>query len=146
MKVILIKDVKGLGKAGEVKEVKNGYGFNYLLPEGLADLATEGALKQAKRFIAKRQQETAETQEEYKKLAQSLSGKKVAIVSKAENGKLFGSVAGEEVAQALEAMSIKVDKNVLELDKPLKEVGTFPVTADFGHGIKASFEVSITAE
>lgn len=146
MKVILLEDVKGLGKALDVKEVKNGYGFNYLLPEGLADLATPGALRQAERFVAKRKEEAVKGAEESRAIADSLSGKKVVIKSKAENGKLFGSVGREEVAVALEAMGIKVDKQVIVLEKPLKEVGEFALSADFGHGVKASFELVIEAE
>ncbi len=146
MKVILLTDVKGLGKALDIKEVKNGYGFNYLLPEGLADLATPGAIKQAERFIAKRKEEMAKTTEEHRAIATSLSGKKVVIKSKAEKGKLFGSVGREEVTTALEALGIKVSKEVIVLDKALKEVGEFPVSADFGHGVKASFTVLIESE
>ena len=146
MKVILLADVKGLGKALDVKEVKNGYGFNYLLPEGLADLATPGALKQAERFVAKRKEEGAKQTEESRVVAMALSGKKVVIKSKAEQGKLFGSVGCEEVVTALEAMGIKVDKRTIVLEKALKEVGTFPLMADFGHDIKASFELTIESE
>ncbi len=146
MKVILLEDVKGLGKALEVKEVKNGYGFNYLLPEGLADLATPGALKQAERFVAKRQAEAGKMAEESRVLANALSGKKVVIKSKAENGKLFGSVGREEIVLALSAMGITIDKSILVLDKPYKEVGEFAVSADFGHGVKASFELVIEGE
>lgn len=145
MKVILLEDVKGLGKALDVKEVKNGYGFNYLLPEGLADLATPGALKQAERFVAKRKAEAEKTSGEHRALAEMLSGKKVAIKSKAENGKLFGSVGREEIVTALEAMNIKVDKSVLVLDKAYKETGEFSLSADFGHGVKASFALVIEA-
>lgn len=146
MKVILLADVKGLGKAGDIKEVKSGYGFNYLLPEGLADLATPGAIKKAERFVAKRKEEIAKTTEENRALSASLSGKKVTIKSKAEKGKLFGSVGREEIAVALEAMDIKVSKEVIVLDKALKEVGEFPVSADFGHGVKAAFTVLIESE
>lgn len=146
MKVILLEDVKGLGKALDVKEVKNGYGFNYLLPEGLADLATPGALKQAARFVARRKEEAAKMTGEHKAAAETLSGKKVTIKSKAENGKLFGSVGREEVAAALEAMSIKVDKQVIVLEKAIKETGEFPLSADFGHGVKASFTLVIESE
>lgn len=146
MKVILLEDVKGLGKALEVKEVKNGYGFNYLLPEGLADLATPGALKQAERFVAKRKEEVAKMTGEHKAAAETLSGKKVTIKSKAENGKLFGSVGREEVVSALEAMGIKVDKQAIVLDKAIKETGEFPLSADFGHGVKASFTLVIESE
>lgn len=146
MQVILLADVKGLGKAGDIKEVKNGYGFNYLLPEGLADLATPGAIKQAERFIAKRKEESLKNTEESRATAASLSGKKVVIQCKAEKGKLFGSVGRDEVVAALEGMGIKVDKSVIVLEKALKEVGEFSVVADFGQGVKASFTVVIESE
>ncbi len=146
MKVILLEDVRGLGKALDIKEVKDGYGFNYLLPEGLADLATPGALKQAERFVAKHKEEATQAVEESRATATALSGKKVVIKSKSEKGKLFGSVGREEVVAALEALGIKVDKHVLVLEKAFKEVGTFPLLADFGHGVKASFELVIEAE
>lgn len=146
MKVILLADVKGLGKAGDIKEVKNGYGFNFLLPESLADLATPGALKQAEKFIAKRKEVAALNSEKDKAEAALLAGKKVTIKSKAEGGKLFGSVGRTEVATALEAMGIKIEEKNIALDKALKEVGVFPVEAHFGHEVKAQFEVEIVSE
>src|SRR6185369_3201677 len=146
MKVILLSDVKGLGKAGETKEVKNGFGFNYLLPEGLADLATPGILKQAQRFIAKRKEEASTNLEAVKSKANAVKGKTVTIKTKAENGKLFGSVGQAEIAGALEAQGMKVDAKDILIEKSFKEVGTFPVEADFGHGVKASFDVVIAAE
>lgn len=146
MKVILLEDVKGLGKALDIKEVKDGYGFNFLLPEGLADLATPGALKQAEKFVAKRQVEATKMAEESRVLANALSGKKVTIKSKAENGKLFGSVGKEEIVAALEALGVKVEKEVIVLEKALKEVGKYDLSADFGHGVKASFELVIESE
>lgn len=145
MKVILLTDVKGLGKALDVKEVKNGYGFNYLLPEGLADLATPGALKQAERFVAKRKEESAKAVEELRVLANALSGKKVVIKSKAENGKLFGSVGVDEIVLALEAVGVGIEKQVIVLEKSFKEVGTYELPADFGHGVKTTFELVIEA-
>lgn len=146
MRVILLADVKGLGKAGDIKEVKNGYGFNFLLPEGLADLATPGAIKQAERFVAKRKVEAAKNNEESRTIAASLSGKKVVMKCKAKNGKLFGSVGREEIAAALEGMGIKIDKQTIVLEKALKEVGVSALTADFGHGVKANFDVVIESE
>lgn len=146
MKVILLADVKGLGRALDVKEVKNGYGFNYLLPEGLADLATPGALKQAERFVAKRKEEGRKQEEKSQATVVALSGKKVVIKSKAEHGKLFGSVGREEVTTALEALGIKIDTQALQMEKPFKETGVFALTADFGQGAKASFELTIESE
>lgn len=145
MKVILLADVKGLGKAGDTKEVKNGYGFNYLIPESLADLATPGAVKQAARVIAKRKEIHTAAVESDKALALTLDGKAVLIKSKAKNGKLFGSVGAEEIAMALEALGSKVDHKMIVLEKGLKEIGTFPVVVDFGHGVKATLSLTIEA-
>ena len=146
MKVILLEDVKGLGKAGDTKEVKSGYGFNFLLPEGMADLATPGAMKQAERFIAKRKKEDAENIENLKAQAALVKGKKITVKTKAENGKLFGSVGAAEIVAALEAQGIKIDQKHIVIDKPFKEVGDFVVEAQFGQGVKASFELVISAE
>ncbi len=146
MKVILLEDVNGLGKAGAVKEVKNGYGLNYLLPEGLADFATPQLIKQAEAFITKRAKEAESMVAVQKETAGAVSGRKVVIRAKTENGKLFGSIGREEVAEALKAAGVSVDAEVLSIRKPFKETGVFPVEADFGHGVKAAFEVSIEAE
>ena len=146
MKVILLADVKGLGKALDIKDVKDGYGFNYLLPEGLADLATPGAQKQAAAFVAKRKEELVKGAEENRAIADALSSKKVIIKSKAEKGKLFGSVGREEIAAALEAQGINLDKQTIVLEKAIKEVGVYPLSVDFGHDVKASFELTIEAE
>jgi large subunit ribosomal protein L9 len=96
--------------------------------------------------VARRQAEAAKKGEEFRALANALSGKKVVLKSKAENGKLFGSVGREEIATALEAMSMTVDPHAIVLEKPYKETGEFAVTADFGHGIKAVFQLVIEAE
>lgn len=146
MKVILLQDVQKLGKAGDIKDVSNGYGFNFLLPEGLAELATPETIKQAERFIAKRAKELEAIAGDLKAKAAGIEGKKVIIRTKAENGKLFGSIGREEIAAALSAQGIETDKKAIAVAKPFKEVGNFPVEADFGHGVKVSFEVSIEAE
>lgn len=145
MKVILLADVKGLGKAGDIKEVKNGYGFNYLLPEGLADLATAGTVKQAERFVAKRKEDSAKMTEESRATAQALSRKKIIVKGKAKNGKLFGSVGQDEIVDALAEMNIRLEKSALVLEKPFKETGEFALSADFGHDIKAKFVVVVEA-
>lgn len=144
--MILLEDVERLGKAGDVKEVRSGYGFNFLLPQGLAEFATETALKESEKSIARRHQVTGALVDTFKKQAAELAGKKVTIKTKAEKGKLFGSVGSEEVADALKAAGIAVDAKIIVMEKPFKETGTFPVEAHFGHGVKVSFEVMIEAE
>lgn len=146
MKVILLEDMKGLGKAGDIKEVKSGYALNYLLPEGLAEVATPQMVKQAERFVAKRAAELEKIVAELRTMAQGVEGRQVKIETKAENGKLFGSVGREEIAAALTAVGASVEAKMVVIDKPIKEVGTFPVTVDFGHGVKASCEAVIEAE
>ncbi|OGI16254.1 MAG: 50S ribosomal protein L9 [Candidatus Moranbacteria bacterium RIFCSPHIGHO2_12_FULL_54_9] len=145
MKVILLEDVAKLGKAGEVKEVRNGYGFNFLLPAGLAEFATPAGIKQSERVIAKRQKELETVATDAKTKAVALAGKTVTVKMKAENGKLFGSVGREEIAAAMSAMGIEADAESITIDKPFKELGTFPVEAKLGHGVKAAFQVTIEA-
>lgn len=145
MKVILLQEVKGLGKAGDIKEVRNGYGLNFLLPEGLAELATPSAVKQAERFIAKRSKELESIIADLKTRAMAIEGRTVAVKAKAEDGKLFGSVGREEIATALSVMNIDIDTKAIVIGKPFRETGVFAATADFGHGVQASFEVSVEA-
>ena len=146
MKVILLQDVEKFGKAGEIKEVRSGYGFNFLLPQGLAEFATPSAIKEAEKIIARRQKEVDTVAESFKEIAGELAGKKVTITTKAENGKLFGSIGREEIALALKEAGVVVDAKSIAIEKPFKEVGVFTVEAHFGHGVKASFEVTIKSE
>lgn len=146
MKVILLEDVEKLGKAGDIKEVKSGYGFNFLLPAGLAEFATPESIRQSEKLIAKRRKETQVMTEDFKAKALELAGKKVIIKTKSEKGKLFGSVGREEIAAALSMMGVELDEKTLVIEKPFKELGTFPVEAHFGQGTRASFEVTIESE
>ncbi|MDD2766289.1 MAG: 50S ribosomal protein L9 [Candidatus Moranbacteria bacterium] len=146
MKVILLQDVEKLGKAGEIKEVRSGYGFNFLLPEGLAEFATPTAIKETEKMVARQKKETESMLAVSKETAGALAGKKITIKTKAENGKLFGSIGREEIALALEAAGTKIDAKHIVLEKGFKEVGVFTVEAHFGHGVKASFEVTIKSE
>lgn len=146
MKVILLQDVARFGKAGEIKEVRNGYGFNFLLPEGLAEFATPQAIKQAEKMIAKNRKESEEAAAAAKSKAKELEGKEVVIKTKVEKEKLFGSIGREEIVAALSVMGVEVDAKVIVLPKPFKKAGTFPVEAHFGHDVKATFSVVIEAE
>jgi large subunit ribosomal protein L9 len=102
MKVLLLKDIYNLGRAGEVKKVANGYGRNYLIPQGLAVLATPGTLKQAGTIKAKADVQRAVLNEEMSALAKQLVGVKLAYAAKAgETGKLYGSITSQTIAQSL---------------------------------------------
>lgn len=146
MKVILLEDVQKLGKAGDIKEVKNGYGFNFLLPNALAEFATPATIRQAEQMLAKRRLSQQTSMADLRTKADQLAGKKVLIKTKVEGEKLFGSVGREEVASALSMMGIEIEAKTIAIDKPFKKTGVFPVSAHFAEGVDASFEVMIEAE
>ncbi|PIX91193.1 MAG: hypothetical protein COZ27_03875, partial [Candidatus Moranbacteria bacterium CG_4_10_14_3_um_filter_41_65] len=113
---------------------------------GLVELATPTAIKEAEKAIARRKKDIETLALFAKKTADELAGKKVTITSKAEKGKLFGSIGSEEIALALKEAGIVVDAKNIIVEKPFKEIGAFAIEAHFGHGVKASFEVLIKAE
>lgn len=142
MKVILTQDVPSLGKAGEVKEVKKGYGFNYLLPEGLAELATPGALKSIKHIVARAEKERALELAQMAGAVQSVNGKVVTITMKAKDGKLFGSVTKGSIAKALEGA---VAEEMIALEHPIKAVGEYEVAIVAG-STRATVKLSVVSE
>ncbi|MDA3049348.1 50S ribosomal protein L9 [Campylobacter sp. JMF_02 ED1] len=147
MKVLLIKDVKGLGKAGEIKEVKDGYGNNFLIGKGFALAATNEVLR---KYEAGKRKEAELEKEEIDKtteLKESLKNIRLKIAKQAgTNGALFGSVTKEEIATALkEQKNFDIDKKVLEVEN-IKSVGIYDVSAKFKHGIVAKFEIDVVAE
>ncbi len=125
MIVILKKDVKGTGKAGEVVKVSDGYARNMLLPKGLAEEATKNNVHSLEKAKAKREEEEAKAREEALKQAENMKSMRVVIETKAgEGGKLFGSITSKDIASALEEQyGIKVDKRKVVLDQPIKEIG-----------------------
>jgi large subunit ribosomal protein L9 len=129
MKVILLKDVKGTGKAGAVAEVSDGYAQNFLIPKGLAKIATTStinAAKQAEEAEKHRKQVEAETAKE---LAKTLNGKTVTVKAKCgDSGRLFGAITSKEIAEAASAqLGHAFDKKKIELSGNIKELGTYDV-------------------
>ena len=126
MKVLLIKDVYKLGRAGEVKKVAAGYGRNYLLPQGLAVLATAGALKQAERIGSQAEVRRTELNSELKDLAGHINGVTLTFAAKAgETGKLYGSITTNDVAAAIqEKTRFEVKKQQIDM-QPIRNLGEF---------------------
>jgi large subunit ribosomal protein L9 len=126
MKVLLIKDVYKLGRAGEVKKVAAGYGRNFLLPQGLAMLATAGALKQAEKIGSKAQVRRTELNSELKDLAEHINGVTLTFAAKAgETGKLYGSITTSDVAVAIqEKTRYEVKKQQIDM-QPIRNLGEF---------------------
>jgi len=147
MKVILLQDVEGLGKKYELKDVKDGYARNLLLPEKMARAATKQALKwlsDQKEVIEK------EVEEDLKKeqaLASSLDGSEVNIMVKVgDEGQLFESITIQKIAEKLKEMGFEIKKSQIKLENPIKELGEFPISINLDHNLEAEIKVIITAE
>ena len=126
MKVLLIKDVYKLGRAGDVKKVADGYGRNFLVPQGLAVLATPGALKQVERIRSQAEIRRAEQNKELQGLADEITGVTLTFAAKAgETGKLYGSITTQNVADALqEKTRYEVKRHQIDL-QPIRTLGEF---------------------
>jgi len=129
MKVMLIKDVFKLGRAGDVKKVADGYGRNYLLPQGLAVMATPGVLKQAERIREHATRERTRLNQEFGSVADQLSGVELTFPVKAgETGRLYGSVTTTNIAEEIEKVTgVKVERRQVD-SQPIKMLGVHTVS------------------
>ena len=148
MKVLLIKDVKSLGSAGEVKEVKPGYGQNFLIKKGFAKPATPEIIAEHEAEIKRRAEEEAAEIARLKEMAEKLDKVEVVITKKlGQNGHLFGAVTKDEIAQALqEQHSIEIDKKHITDKSAIKTVGEHDVDLKLGHGIHATLHIDVQVE
>lgn len=144
MKVILIKSVESLGDKGDVVDVANGYARNYLVPRKFAVVASRGSLKQAEAMKQSRIENARKALEEARILADSLSGTRVVVAARAgDAGNLFGSIAAADVAEAIMKFTgIEIDKKIINLDEPIKEIGLHEVAIQ----PHADVEVSVTLD
>ena len=129
MKVVLLKDVKGSGKAGDIIEAKQGYAQNYLIKNGLAKAADNAALNENKAQKAAQEFHRQEQLKQNKELREKLDGLTVTIqVKSGESGKFFGAVTNKEVAEKLSSLGFDVDKKKIVLEPNIKIAGTYPAT------------------
>lgn len=147
MKVILKRDVKGLGREGEVKEVKSGYARNYLIPTGAVTVADDGALKNWERHRAEREERERALRADAEATAERLRAIRLEIGVKAgEKNRLFGSVTNREIAEMLAKDGIEVDRHQIALKEPIKTVGEHRVTVHVFTGIDAQVLVNVTPQ
>lgn len=148
MKVILKADVRGKGKKGQMIEVAEGYARNFLLPKGLAVLATADAMNTMRLQEKAKAKADAEAKAAATEIAEKLKGLQVKVASKGgEGGKLFGAVTGREIAAALkEQHSLEIDSKKLVLDEPIKSFGSYQVKAKLGFEISGTVYVIVTEE
>ena len=148
MKVILKADVRGKGKKGQMIEVAEGYARNFLLPKGLAVLATADAMNTMRLQEKAKAKADAEAKDAATEIAEKLKGLQVKVPSKGgEGGKLFGAVTGREIAAALkEQHGVDIDSKKLVLDEPIKSFGSYQVKAKLGFEISGTVYVIVTEE
>ncbi|MDD2838132.1 50S ribosomal protein L9 [Sulfuricurvum sp.] len=148
MKVLLTKDVKGVGKAGEIKDVADGYGKNFLIGKGLALAATNEVLKKYESDQRKKAANEAAEIERLNELKAKLADIKVVITKKlGDTGHLFGSVTKDEIAHALlEQHGIEIDKKELDAKHGIKTTGLHDLDLKLGHGIHATLHLEIKGE
>ncbi len=148
MKVLLIKDVKSLGKTGEIKEVKDGYGKNFLIKKGFAKHATPEVIAQWEEEQRRKAEAEAKEIAELTALKERLQELEVTIAKKLGNtGHLFGAVTKEDIAAALKnGHGIEIDKKQIEIKQPIKMTGKHDVDLKLGHGIHATLHLDIVPE
>ncbi len=142
---ILLKDVDGVGERGTIVDVSKGYLRNFLIPRRLAQPATKGAIEQAQVRMAQLEKAKAEAIERAKENAATLSRTVLTIAQQAgDDGRLFGSVTSQDIADAIrEARGLKVDKRKINLEEPIKHVGTYMVDVEIAEGATASVKTMV---
>ncbi|MCG7378064.1 50S ribosomal protein L9 [Paenibacillus sp. ACRSA] len=147
MKVIFIKDMKGQGKKGQVKEVSEGYAQNFLLPRGIARIATDGNMKTLDNQNAAEERRKQEEKAEAEALGKKLESEVTELKAKSgESGRLFGAITSKQIAEALAAKGLKIDKRKIELDEPIRTLGVTQVSVKIHPEVKATLKVQVTEE
>jgi len=147
MKVIFLKDVKGQGKKGEVKEVSEGYARNFLIPRGLVSPANESNLKQLEQLNKAESRRKEKEKEEALSLAEKL--KEVTLnfkVKAGEGGRLFGSITSKQIADEMDKKGYKIDKRKILLDDPIRSLGVTKVNIRLHPDVTATINVQVSEE
>ncbi len=144
MKVILKRDVKGLGREGDLKDVKDGYARNFLLPTGAAIAADKGAIANWERHREEREQRDRAIRAEAEATAEKLSELSVEIPVKAgERGRLFGAVTSHQISDAINRSGIELDRHALHLREPIKALGEYKVGVRLMPGVETTVNVNV---
>ncbi|MCI1640725.1 MAG: 50S ribosomal protein L9 [Bacteroidales bacterium] len=148
MQIILKKDVANLGHADEIVKVKAGYALNYLIPQGYAIAATPSAIKQYEETVRQRAHKEAKLVEEANNRAAAIAAAKVVVAVKvSESGKIFGSVTTAQLADALAASGVEVDKkDIVIVSEGIKEPGVYDASVKCYKDVKGEFKFEVVAE
>jgi len=142
MKIILLQDVKNIGKKGQIKEVPDGYGRNFLLAKKLAAVATTGAVVIAQKEEEKKQLLLKEQKAQTQKLAEALNKKQIIIKARSKDGKLFGSITAKDIAAEIRKLKLEVPEKAIAVGH-LRELGSHEVKINLNHDISVKINVII---
>lgn len=145
--IVLLENVKGLGEAGKVVTVSEGYARNFLFPQALAAQATESRVKEAEKRKEKAETEESMALQEAERQVGLIDGKTIPMTLKSgPEGRLFGSVTSKDITEEIEkSLGAKLPKGAVKLKSPLKQIGEHPVHVEFPHGLEADLIIIIEA-
>jgi large subunit ribosomal protein L9 len=147
MRIILKDFVKGLGEKNDIVEVKNGFGRNYLIPQGLAVIATDSAIKMAEENVRQAAHKQAKIKSDAQTIADKLDGLKLTIPTKAgSNGKIFGSVTTIQIAKALADKGFDIDRRKISTAGDIKNLGEYTATLNLHKEVNAAIELEVIQE
>lgn len=147
MKIILLKDIKNIGKKWDIKRVSSGYARNFLIPQGLAKLATMNALKSLEEKKGEIEAKAIQNLEKIEDLASSLDGYELIIKEKVgEYGKLYAALSAGTIVKALKEKGYKISNNILKIKEPIKEIGEYAITLEFEHNLEAEIKIIVEEE
>lgn len=147
MKVILLQDIEKLGKKYDIKETKDGYARNFLIPGNLVKLATKENLKWVENQKKKEEERAAEELKKVQESASTLDGTEINIsVKVGEDEQLFESINEQKIVEKLKEAGFNIKKNQIKLGKPIKGLGEFPIKINLDHNLEAEITVVVTAE
>lgn len=147
MKIILKENVAGLGYKDDVVEVKDGYGRNYLIPQGKAVIASNAALKQLAEDLRQRAHKIAKIKADAEEAAKAIEGIRLTIPAKTSaTGTVFGSVNSIQISEALKALGHEVDRKIIEVSQPIKEVGEYTAVVRFHKEVSVELSFEVVAE
>lgn len=147
MQVILLKDVDNLGEEGEIVSVKNGYGRNYLIPQGLASIATKGAVKARREEMRQQVRKRAQAQENAEEVRAQLEQTELVVEAKVgEENRIFGTVTAQQVALKLAAQGYTLDRRQIELNEDIRVIGVYTAHVKLHTNVTAQVKVRVVPE
>jgi len=148
MRVVLLEDLPGKGRAGEIKEVSKGYAKNFLFPQGLALVATRMVMNQVESRLQKERREEIINRDKLVELAQQIEGREIHLKARAGTGeRLFGSITAADIAKELSgAIGSIIDKKKVDIERPLRQAGSYEVTVKVASDLKPQITVVVEEE